>query len=136
MLISEIVNKTGLSRDTIRFYEKQGLIKINRKERRENNYKEYSEENLQRLITIKLLKSFGFTLNECSEVLFMIEVNQATCTNISSMVAEKVDLIDRKIEELINVKMMLLKSVENCKIFSNSDKMNVNCHIISNVIKF
>ena len=55
----------------IRFYEKQGLININRKERRQNNYKEYSEEIFQKLLTIKRLKSFGFTLNEVIDVLDM-----------------------------------------------------------------
>ncbi|WP_374759669.1 MerR family DNA-binding transcriptional regulator [Dyadobacter chenhuakuii] len=43
MLIGELSKQTDLSRDTIRFYEKQGLIAVGRKERRFNNYKEYSE---------------------------------------------------------------------------------------------
>ncbi|MFN0293524.1 MerR family transcriptional regulator [Pedobacter helvus] len=59
MLIGELVAKTGLSRDTVRFYEKQGLIAVGRKQRRENNYKEYSDEVLERLLTIKRLKNFG-----------------------------------------------------------------------------
>jgi DNA-binding transcriptional MerR regulator len=42
MLIGKLVKETGLSKDTIRFYEKHGLISVNRKERRSNNYKEYS----------------------------------------------------------------------------------------------
>jgi DNA-binding transcriptional MerR regulator len=37
MLIGELSKQTGLSRDTIRFYEKQGLIAVGRKERRFNN---------------------------------------------------------------------------------------------------
>ena len=53
MLIGELSAKTGLTRDTIRFYEKEGLIKIARKQRRENNYKEYDETVLERLNLIK-----------------------------------------------------------------------------------
>ncbi|MDR3715349.1 MAG: MerR family transcriptional regulator [Puia sp.] len=75
MLIGELVLKSGLSRDTIRFYEKQGLIKIGCKQRRNNNYKEYSEEVLKRLHTIKRMKNFGFTLNEAAGLLDMIEAN-------------------------------------------------------------
>src|SRR3546814_17661555 len=49
MLIGELSEKTGFSRDTIRFFEKQGLIQLDRKQRRDNNYKEYPEEVLNRL---------------------------------------------------------------------------------------
>src|SRR5688572_24888005 len=107
MLIGELVKKTGLSKDTIRFYEKQGLIKVSRKERRENNYKEYSQEILQKLMTVKRLKDFGFTLNEVADMLDMIEVNTATCRNVSDKIVEKVDFLDRKIKELIQVRTML-----------------------------
>ena len=41
MLIGELSNRCSLSRDTIRFYEKQGLIRVSWEERRSNNYKEY-----------------------------------------------------------------------------------------------
>ena len=69
MLIGELAAKSGLSRDTIRFYEKQGLISVSWKERRDNNYKEYSDEVLETLLTIKRVKSFGFTLNEAADLI-------------------------------------------------------------------
>ena len=53
MLIGELSKACGLSRDTIRFYEKHGLIAVGKRERRFNNYKEYSEETLKRLLSIK-----------------------------------------------------------------------------------
>ena len=46
MLIGELSKACEMSRDTIRFYEKNGLIAIGKKERRFNNYKEYSRETL------------------------------------------------------------------------------------------
>jgi DNA-binding transcriptional MerR regulator len=130
MLIGEIVNKTGLSKDTIRFYEKKGLISIDRKERRNNNYKEYSDEMLQRLMTIKLLKSFGFTLNECIDVLDMIEVNEATCNNMSDKIEEKVKVLDVKIKEMIKIRTMLIDGISKCKGFCDPAKPNDNCEIV------
>src|SRR6266702_4285593 len=100
MLIGELSAKTGLSRDTIRFYEKQGLIEVSRKQRRDNNYKEYSGEVLDRLQTIKRMKNFGFTLNEVADLLDMIEVNEATCDNVSGLIEKKVELLDTKIREM------------------------------------
>ena len=130
MLIGQLVKETGLSKDTIRFYEKQGLISVHWKERRKNNYKEYSTEVLQKLLTVKRLKDFGFTLNEVAEMLDMIEVNQATCNNVSHKISEKVDLLDQKIKELINIRSMLLAGAKKCAGFCNPDKADDNCPII------
>ena len=64
MLIGELVARSGLTKDTIRFYEKKGLIALDQKSRRENNYKEYSEHVLEKLMLIRRLKDMGFTLTE------------------------------------------------------------------------
>jgi DNA-binding transcriptional MerR regulator len=67
MLPGQLVKETGLSKNTNRCYEKHGLIKVNNKERRDNNYKKYSNEILTKLLTVKRLKSFGFTFNEIAD---------------------------------------------------------------------
>ena len=77
MLIGEISKKTELSRDTIRFYEKRGLIKVESSVSEFNNYKEYTEDTLRRLLLIKKTKRFGFTLNEISELLELVDLNKA-----------------------------------------------------------
>lgn len=115
MLIGELSEKTGFSRDTIRFYEKQGLISVGRKERRENNYKEYSPETYRRLLTIKVIKGFGFTLNETAEFLELIKSNQASCDNVAQKAEEKVKLIEQKIRELQDLKDVLIHSVSSCQ---------------------
>jgi len=115
MLIGELSTKTGLSRDTIRFYEKQGLIAIGRKERRFNNYKEYSQETLERLFTIKRIKSFGFTLNETLELLELITLKAATCDAVVEKVSQKVMMIEAKIKELEAVKRLVLMGITNCQ---------------------
>ncbi|HNP24893.1 MAG TPA: MerR family transcriptional regulator [Panacibacter sp.] len=130
MLIGQLVQKTGLSKDTIRFYEKHGLITVGRKERLPNNYKEYSEQVLEKLLTIKRLKNFGFTLNEISELLDMIEMNEATCKNMAHKISKKVALLDEKIKELIAVRTMLLKGVRECNDGCKSTTMKDNCSIL------
>jgi DNA-binding transcriptional MerR regulator len=130
MLIGQLVQQTGLSKDTIRFYEKHGLIKVSRKERRDNNYKEYSNEILTRLLTIKRLKVFGFTLNEVADMLDMIEANEASCKNVSHKISEKVTLLDEKIRELITIRTMLLNGVTKCTDGCNPEKIEDNCPIL------
>jgi DNA-binding transcriptional MerR regulator len=80
MLIGELSRKSGLSRDTIRFYEKLGLIRLGRRQRRANNYKEYPPEVLRRLLSINQLKEFGFTLAEIAEILDLLEADLSPWT--------------------------------------------------------
>lgn len=130
MLIGELSAKTGLSRDTIRFYEKQGLISVNRKQRRDNNYKEYSYEMLERLLTVKRLKNFGFTLNESAGLLDMIEGRRATCENVSGMIDQKVALLDAKILDMITLRNQLINGVKKCVDCCRPESPDDNCPIL------
>lgn len=129
MLIGEVVAKSGLSKDTIRFYEKKGLIHVDRTESEWNNYKNYTDDSLKRLELIKMIKGFGFTLNETSEMLEMIEMGTASCLVVSNKVSEKIESIDRKIKELETVKQMIFNKIKdgqtNCNPKTNSD----NCQV-------
>lgn len=65
-LISELATKAGLSRTTLLYYEKLGLIKGHRLE---NGYRYYSDNDMQQLFLIKQLQSAGLTLKECQSCL-------------------------------------------------------------------
>ncbi|WP_447641983.1 MULTISPECIES: MerR family transcriptional regulator [Chitinophagaceae] len=130
MLIGELSKKSGFSRDTIRFYEKQGLIKVSRKERRNNNYKEYSAEVLETLLTIKRVKSFGFTLNEAADLIGMIAAKDATCDNVSEMIGAKVELLDAKILDLLALRNQLVNGVQQCQARCNPKTPEDNCPIL------
>lgn len=130
MLIGELSNKTGLCRDTIRFYEKQGLISIGKRERRENNYKEYSENTLHKLLTIMRIKGFGFTLNETEEFLTLLNRDAATCENVAEKMYEKLKKIDEKIKELQDLKASLSNDLINCTNGCCQSESN-NCQMLS-----
>ena len=131
MLIGELSKKTGFSRDTIRYYEKLSLIRVNRKERRGNNYKEYSDSVLSQLYSIQRLKEFGFTLTEISELLGMIKSNAATCKYVEGLVNQKTALIDRKIAELQSLKESMQQQVAYCWDQKSQDLSNTqNCPIL------
>ena len=67
MTIKEMEEKTGISRSNIRFYEAEGLICPNR---RENGYRDYSEENAEVLMKVKLLRSMEVPLDHVKAVFF------------------------------------------------------------------
>ena len=107
MLIGELSKKSGFSRDTIRFYEKIGLIGAASKVRPGNNYKNYSDAVLKRLVAIKKIKEFGFTLEETRGMIVLFEEGVLEPKRGMRFVQRKITLIDKKIEELKTVKSRL-----------------------------
>lgn len=65
MKIKEVEEKLGIPRATVRFYEKQSLITP---ERKENEYREYSEEDVIRLQKILILRKLGFSVSEIEDL--------------------------------------------------------------------
>lgn len=114
MLIGELAERSGLTKDTIRFYEKKGLINLDRKSRRENNYKEYSEQVLEKLMLIRKLKDMGFTLNEIDTFLDLWRDEDANCTNLKYTLENKLLLINEQMLKLTELKNRLTESVLKC----------------------
>ena len=114
MLIGELVERTGLTKDTIRFYEKKGLISLDRKSRRENNYKEYSEQVLDKLMLIRKLKDMGFTLNEIDTFLELWREEDASCKNLKFTLENKITLINEQMQRLNELKTRLADSLTKC----------------------
>jgi MerR family copper efflux transcriptional regulator len=115
MLIGELSKRTGFSRDTIRFYEKKGLIELPRKYRRENNYKEYSEQVLNRLLLIRTVKELGFTLNEIEVFFSRWDQEDASCEKLVFTLKDKMTQIDQQILKLQARKQRVTDSLTKCK---------------------
>jgi len=69
MRIGEIASRAGVSRDTVRFYERMGLLDEAAQPHLSNNYKEYSPQALRRIELITHAKALGFTLKEIADVI-------------------------------------------------------------------
>jgi len=114
MLIGELVQRSGVSKDTIRFYEKRGLIELGKTDRRENNYKEYSEQVLERIMLIRKLKDMGFTLGELSMFIELWHEENASCQTLKYTLEDKITFIDSQIQKLNRLKFILSTSLDNC----------------------
>jgi len=115
MLIGEISKRTQLSKDTIRFYEKRGLIKVQPSSSEFNNYKNYTENNFQRLNFIKKAKGFGFTLNEIGDLLELVDLNKANCVTVQAKIMTKIEDINKKIQELENMKSLIYSGLNHAQ---------------------
>lgn len=121
MQIGELSKKSGFSRDTIRFYEKKGLIMIQDRYRNKHQYKDYSEEVLSRLLTIRKIKDYGFTLQETLNMLVLFEEGVLEPERGKRYVQRKITVLDQKIRELLIIKTKLQEIVDapcpgNCPI--------------------
>lgn len=101
----ELSEKIGIGFDTLRYYEKFGLLKI--PARGLNKYRQYDDYTAERLIFIKQSKKCGFTLNEIKKTLDLLENSESCDTNSDDIIDSKMQAIDEKINELIMMKDML-----------------------------
>lgn len=97
MLIGKLASDSGFSRDTIRYYEKLGLISADATTRHENNYKNYPSKALEGLAQISHLKTLGFTLGEISGLLESFESSARPCADLPAQLHDKIALFDKKI---------------------------------------
>ncbi|HDR2659592.1 TPA: MerR family transcriptional regulator [Enterobacter asburiae] len=96
MRIGELCAKTGLSKETVRYYERQGLLENIPQPNRSNNYKVYSAVDLQRLNMIKHAKMLGFTLAEIAEVLAVWVDDKFTAEQKQASLRRKLQQLEEK----------------------------------------
>lgn len=114
MLIGKLTERTGISKDTIRFYEKKGLIEGNIVTRRENRYKEYSEDVLDQLILIKLLRRLSFTLEEIKTMTVNTPNFKMNCFSLADTVNKKLNRIETELKNLNMIKSKLISVKKEC----------------------
>ena len=107
MRIGELCAKTGLSKETVRYYERQGLLENIPQPNRSNNYKVYSAVDLQRLKMIKHAKILGFTLAEIAEVLAVWVDDNFTAEQKQASLRRKLQQLEEKEATLIELRARL-----------------------------
>jgi len=113
MFIKELEKKTGLTRHTIRFYEKQGFLEARSFRRKENNYRDYSEETVGYLMILKAGQAAGFTLAETKELIDADEANDLPLQRKVEVIRQKMKDIDRKKAELDQMQTYLAQMLAN-----------------------
>ena len=112
LTIGQVAKQTGLTVETVRFYEKKGLILT--PERSESGYRQYSSDTLKRLRFILRAKEVGFTLNDIAELLDLRRKPGTTCTDIKLRALAKMEDIDQKMKDLKNIHDSLSQLVLRC----------------------
>ena len=124
MKIGEVAKLSGTGIETIRYYERAGLLL--EPERRPSGYRQYDEATVERLDYIKRAKELGFTLAEIRELLELSFAAHAGCDHVRHRAEAKVADIEGKIRSLQQMKRALGRIVRRCRATNAAE----NCPLV------
>jgi DNA-binding transcriptional MerR regulator len=96
--IGELAKATGVSTDTLRHYERKGVL---HSQRAGNGYREYPEDALERVRMVRQGLAIGFTLDELRSIFKVFDRGGAPCQQVRSLAANKLAQIEAHLEEVI-----------------------------------
>lgn len=113
MRIGQVAQRAGVNVETIRFYERKGLI--TQPPRNPGGYRQYPHEAIARIRFIKRAKQLGFSLTEIAELLSLQANPRATCGDVKQRAETKVSTIHNRIKDLQRMKRLLEQLATSCK---------------------
>ena len=122
-----LAKATGVNLETIRFYEKIGLMPD--PPRSAAGYRCYSLDHLKRLKFIRRSRELGFTNHEVAELLEMVD-GTYSCDEVKNIALSHVDLIERKMSDLANLSAALENMTSECQGGSTPD-----CAIVDRLLE-
>lgn len=126
--ISELAEKCGVNKETIRYYERMGLLL--EPCRTHAGYRMFSEESVNRIMFIKRMQDLGFSLAEITKLLGVVDKDDERCVDMYNFVDKKIGEVQMKIRDLKRIEQMLLNLKESCP----DDKTLYECPIIETLM--
>lgn len=105
MKIGDIASKTGFSIETIRFYEKQNLVKNVGRHR--NNYRDYGDEQIAQLVFIKQCRNIGLSIEEIKILQSHLENPQSECGEVNQLIASALKKVREQLKLLHETELQL-----------------------------
>ncbi|MEK4012717.1 Hg(II)-responsive transcriptional regulator [Peribacillus sp. FSL M8-0224] len=127
-LISELANKCGVNKETIRYYERFGLIP--EPTRTNTGYRTYQDVTVNRIQFIKRMQDLGFSLSEIDKLLGVVDKDDERCIDMYDFVIQKIDEVQKKIRDLKKIEQMLNNLKECCPV----EKTLHECPIIETLM--
>lgn len=112
--IGELAERSAVSRDTIRFYEREGLLP--RPRRTATRYRIYGDADIGRVLFVRQAQAIGLTLEDIRE-LIRIETLRTPdeCRRVAALLRERIEAIDRKLTDLKVFRRRLAESLDRCE---------------------
>lgn len=119
MKIGELAAVAGVSVQTVRFYERRGLLPA--PERTPSGYRAYGPGDAQRVRFVRAAKELGFTLGEIGELLELRVAPGRTASDVRRRALEKIEATRRRIRDLQRIESALQDLVDRCHAHGSPD---------------
>lgn len=130
MLIGELAATVGLPAQTIRFYERRGLLPPPR--RHANGYRAYGDVAVSRVRFIRNAQAAGLTLVEIGSIVDLRDHGHRPCTHVTSVLHTKLDAVRARRAELAVLEQELEQLVERSHHLDPADCTDTDvCHILT-----
>jgi DNA-binding transcriptional MerR regulator len=112
MKIGEVANRAGVSVDTVRFYERVGVLPP--PARTESGYRDYQRGTIDRIRLTRELQAIGFTLSDTVGALAAHDAGGATCESERWRLDAVLARVDAKLAELTALRRRIVQTQEAC----------------------
>lgn len=112
MRIKELSDRSGVSLDAIRHYEKAGLLRT--PARSDNGYRRYTDSDVERLQFIRNCRALDMRLAEVRELLDVLDRPRADCSSVDALVAGHLDEVRAQIASLRDLQRGLIDLQREC----------------------
>jgi Cu(I)-responsive transcriptional regulator len=113
MNIGELARRTGTKAETIRYYEKIGLL--NAPPRSVGNYRSYDDRDFVRLSFVRRARELGFPIDDVRELLDLADRREQDCCRIDALTRQHMDAVDRRIADLTALRGELSAMLDACR---------------------
>jgi MerR family copper efflux transcriptional regulator len=112
MTIGGLAKRSGVNIDTVRYYEREGLLPP--AARSASGYRHYGEAEVERMRFIRRAKELGFTLAEIAELLSLTANRRSDMTGVKRKAEHRLQQVEAKIKELQLVRRGLKQLIDAC----------------------
>lgn len=113
MTVGQLADKAGVNIETVRYYERRGLLP--KPARTDSGYRQYEPDAVKRLRFIKRAKGLGFTLHEVEELLALRVRHEGSCQAVGRRTRDKIAIVRQKISELQAIERSLARLAVTCE---------------------
>jgi DNA-binding transcriptional MerR regulator len=110
MRSGELARLAGVSADTLRHYEKKGLVAA--PHRAPNGYREYPDSALHRVQLIQRALDMGFSLDDLARVLRQRDAGGTPCRDVRAIAAGRLEALDARIRQLRHLRLELRSLID------------------------
>jgi DNA-binding transcriptional MerR regulator len=112
MKIGELARRAGVPIDTVRYYERNGLLP--EPARRESGYRDYADADVARLAFVLRAKALGFTLAEVRELTALLHDGATDAGDLRTLAQARLVQIEQKLDELARLRDGLRAVIDAC----------------------